>query len=910
MAFLKKLFPSRNDRLLRQYHKTIQKINDLADDYRQLDDSALVAKTSEFKQRLAQGEPLDDLLPEAFATVREASDRVLKMRHFDVQLIGGIVLNDNKIAEMRTGEGKTLVATLPAYLQALPDKGVHIVTVNDYLAKRDSEWMGKIYQFLGLTVGVVVSGQTGEERQKAYQADIVYGTNNEFGFDYLRDNMVLDYEHRTQRGQYYAIVDEVDSILIDEARTPLIISGPAETSTDIYVRINKLVDKLRLELEENDGGDYLLDEKSKQASLTEAGHQHIEKTLVKAGLLKDNESLYDIDNIGMLHHVNASLRANTLFQKNVDYLVKDGEVLIIDEFTGRAMPGRRWSDGLHQAIEAKEGLNVRNENQTLAAITFQNYFRMYEKLAGMTGTADTEAYEFQDIYALETVIIPPDKTTIRQDLSDLVYMTAPEKFDAIIQDIKDCVSKGQPILVGTTSIEASEYLSSLLENKKIKHRVLNAKRHEAESQIIGEAGYPGTVTIATNMAGRGTDIVLGGSINIEQEGTTEASEESLRDDWRQNNQRVINAGGLHVIGTERHESRRVDNQLRGRSGRQGDPGSTRFYLSLEDNLMRIFAGDKVRSIMEKLGVDKGEAIEHPWVSRAIENAQKKVEAHNYDIRKNLLEYDDISNEQRKVIYEQRNELLSQEDVHHNINEMIEVAVGDVVDRHVPAHSSEWDVAGLETLLRSEFALHCPISDWVQNDASLTADTIAKQVLDYARDAYSVIKENVDANHLKVLEKVLMLQVLDYYWKEHLASIDHLRRGVGLRGFAQKNPRQEYKRESFEMFEKMLERIRHTIIANLLKIRKSDDSTTQKATNKKAQQSDNVRYRHEQAENVLQSPKSNQASQRRQVQKQDAAPAEEVEKTDTIRRAKEKIGRNSPCHCGSGKKYKKCCGKAA
>ena len=919
--FLQKILPSRNDRLLKKYGKTVQTINALADEYRVLSDEMLCAKTTEFRGRLANGESLNDLLPQAFAAVREAADRVLDMRHFDVQLIGGMVLNDNKIAEMRTGEGKTLVATLAAYLNALPGKGVHIITVNDYLAKRDSEWMGKIYTFLGLTVGIAVSGQNGEERKQAYQSDIVYGTNNEFGFDYLRDNMALDHEQQVQRQQYYAIIDEVDSILIDEARTPLIISGPANDASDIYIRINKLVKGLRPEIEEGDGGDYLLEEKSKQVSLSEEGHQKIEGRLVKAGMLQTDNSLYDLDNIGLLHHVNSALRANTLFQKDVDYLIKDREILIVDEFTGRAMPGRRWSDGLHQAIEAKEGIKVRSENQTLASITFQNYFRLYERLSGMTGTADTEAYEFQDIYALETVIIPPHKIMIRDDMGDLVYMTVAEKFAAIVQDIKDCIERKQPVLVGTTSIEVSEYVSSLLKKEKIHHQVLNAKRHEAESQVIARAGQPGAVTIATNMAGRGTDIVLGGVYEKESVQIEVAEKEKLKDDWEQRHQQVVTAGGLHIIGTERHESRRIDNQLRGRSGRQGDPGGTRFYLSLEDNLMRIFAGDKVRAIMDKLGVDQGEAIEHPWVTRAIENAQKKVEAHNFDIRKNLLEYDDIANEQRKVIYSQRKELLSSEDVKQNIEDIIETVIPYQVDTYMPLYTTEWDVSGLESALHNDFTLDCPIQQWLDNDDALTADAIATKVSEQAESYYMELEQNIGATRMRIIEKILMLQVFDYFWKDHLAAMDHLRRGIGLRGFAQKNPRQEYKRESFEMFEKMLDRIRYTIISRLFRIRKNDEIVEKNEERKTARDAKQVSYQHQQAEDVLhadadqagQSGASGKQAQARSASKQTEAAGqepEEIAKVETIRREHPKIGRNDLCHCGSGKKYKKCHGKAA
>ncbi len=909
VKFLQSLFKSRNERQIRKYQSVVVRINALTDDYRALDDAALCAKTQEFIDRVRDGEVLEALLPEAFATIKEAADRRLNMRHFDVQLIGGMVLNDGKIAEMRTGEGKTLVATLPAYLNVLGGFSVHIVTVNDYLAKRDAEWMGKIYEFLGLTVGVIVSGQTGEERKQAYGADIVYGTNNEFGFDYLRDNMVLTAEHRVQRGRHFAIVDEVDSILIDEARTPLIISGPSDDASEMYVRINQIVKQLKPEIREGDDGDYALDEKSKQVFLTEAGHQKIENILAQAGLLKGSGSLYDLTNIDLLHHVNAALRAQALFKKNVDYLVKNNEVLIVDEFTGRVMSGRRWGEGLHQAVEAKENVPIKSENQTLASITFQNYFRLYERLSGMTGTADTEAYEFQEIYGLEVIIIPTHRKMIRNDMGDLVYMTAAEKFEAIIEDIKDCVARGQPVLVGTASIETSEFLSSLLNKERITHQVLNAKQHEAESHIIANAGQPGTVTIATNMAGRGTDIVLGGALK-------EIDDIAQVELQKQRHQQVVSAGGLHIIGTERHESRRIDNQLRGRSGRQGDPGSSRFYLSLEDNLLRIFAGDKVRGLMEKLGVEYGESIEHPWVSRAIENAQRKVEAHNFDIRKNLLEYDDVANEQRKVIYGQRDELLDSESVDDNVQHILPEVFSSMVKRYIPVEGMEWDSAGLEQDLKNNFAMDCSVGQWIEHDDSLSADGVAERITRQAWGMHVEASKKFGESQIRVIEKILMLQTLDYHWKEHLLAMDHLRQGIGLRGFAQKNPRQEYKRESFEMFETLLERIRYFFIAYLLRIRIAEEPPAQKNVSSM----EKVTYRHSAAEDALHlgTLRVGDGQMRRKTpvrrigsgmamsdQAQTEAP---IEKVHTIKRRHPKVGRNEPCFCGSGKKYKKCHGK--
>lgn len=904
--FLRSLFPSRNERQLKKYRAVAAHINALEQEYSALDNAALRAKTVEFTERVHRGEALAALLPEAFAAVREAADRCLHMRHFNVQLIGGMVLNDGKIAEMRTGEGKTLVATLPAYLHALGGMTVHIVTVNDYLARRDAEWMGKVYEFLGLSVGIIVSGQSVAERKKAYEADIVYGTNNEFGFDYLRDNMVLAAEYRVQRRRQFAIVDEVDSILIDEARTPLIISGPADDISRMYIHINHMIKKLRPEIHEDDGGDYTIDEKSRQVLLTEAGHQKIESILEEAGLLKGNSGLYDLMNIDLLHHVNAALRAQTLFKKNVDYLVRSNEVLIVDEFTGRVMKGRRWGEGLHQAIEAKENVPIKSENQTLAAITFQNYFRLYEKLSGMTGTADTEAYEFQEIYSLEVITVPTHKQMIRNDMGDLVYMTATEKFAAIVEDIQDCIARGQPTLVGTASIETSEFLSQLLKKEKISHQVLNAKHHEAESRIVANAGQPGAVTIATNMAGRGTDIVLGGALD-------ESGDVAQAETQKQRHQHVVAAGGLHIIGSERHESRRIDNQLRGRSGRQGDPGSSRFYLSLEDNLLRIFAGEKMRTLISRLGVQEGESIEHPWVSRAIENAQRKVEAHNFDIRKNLLEYDDVANEQRKVIYRQRDELLDAESVYDNLQEILPQVFSTLTAQYLPDENTEWDWDKLGQDLKNNFAMDCPVGEWA-GDNFLSQDAVAERITRQAWAAHTEACRKFSDEQMRMIEKVLMLQTLDYHWKEHLSAMDHLRQGIGLRGFAQKNPRQEYKRESFEMFEMLLERIRYSFIAHLLRVRMAETLPERK----REAPLQKVAYRHSAATDILH-PGTASAGGNKVRSSEPSHPADphdtaarltagQTDKVATIKRSHPKVGRNDPCFCGSGKKYKKCHGR--
>jgi preprotein translocase subunit SecA len=898
-AVLKKIFGSRNERLIKAYQKQVLQVNALEKGIAALSDDALRAKTDELRGRLSQGETLDQLLPEAFAVVRETGRRTLEMRHFDVQLIGGMVLHEGKIAEMRTGEGKTLVATLAVYLNALEGRGVHVVTVNDYLARRDAEWMGKIYRFLGMSVGVIVPGLDQEQRRAAYAADIAYGTNNEFGFDYLRDNMAFTTEGRVQRERRFAVVDEVDSILIDEARTPLIISGPTNESSELYGAIDRLIPKLSRQQEEEGPGDYSVDEKGKQVYLTEEGHQHVEELLAQAGLLQEGDSLYDVANIGLMHHLTAALRAHALFQRDVDYMVRNNEVIIVDEFTGRTMPGRRWSDGLHQAVEAKEGVPIQQENQTLASITFQNYFRLYDKLSGMTGTADTEAYEFQQIYNLEVVVIPTHKPMIRDDRGDLVYLTMGEKFQSIIDDIQDCVARGQPALVGTASIETSEYLSDLLKKAKLKHQVLNAKHHEQESHIVAQAGRPGTVTIATNMAGRGTDIVLGGSLDAELAGLGEDADgparEAVKPEWERRHRQVVEAGGLHIVGTERHESRRIDNQLRGRSGRQGDPGSSRFYLSLEDNLMRIFASDRVKGLMQKLGMEEGEAIEHPWVTKAIENAQRKVEAHNFDIRKHLLEYDDVANDQRKVVYQQRAELLETEDISDAIQAILHDVVEGVINAHIPPGSLEeqWDVAGLTEALESQFGLRLPIKDWLDKDESLHEGTLRERIQEEIVRYYQDKERAIGAEMMRRLEKDVMLQILDHHWKEHLAAMDYLRQGIGLRGYAQKDPKQEYKREAFEMFQQMLERIKRDVVSVLTRVQvRSEQELEVMEEQDRRQQA--MEFQHADAQNPL-------------------SPAEEAAAADKVqpyRREGRKIGRNEPCFCGSGKKFKHCHGRLA
>lgn len=887
------VFGSRNDRVLKRLQKTVKQINSLEDDMAKLADADFPAKTAEYQQRFQDGETLEQLLPEAFALVREAGIRALNMRHFDVQLIGAMVLNEGNIAEMRTGEGKTLVATLATYLNALSGKGVHVITVNDYLAKRDAEWMGQLYGFLGLRTGVIVNGLDKEQRKAAYAADITYGTNNEFGFDYLRDNMAFDKDGRVQRGLNFAVVDEVDSILIDEARTPLIISGMVDDRSDLYVSMNKIVPKLIPQEEEDGPGDYSIDEKSKQAFLTEEGNENVERLLQEAGLIEQDRSLYDPTNISVLHHLNAALRAYALYKKDVDYIVKDDMVVIIDEFTGRSMEGRRWGDGLHQAIEAREGVTIQNENQTLATITYQNYFRLYEKLSGMTGTADTEAYEFHEIYSLEVVVIPTHRPMVRKDESDVVFLTGKEKFAAIIEDIIDCQKRRQPVLVGTASIDVSEFLSKELKKQKIKHQVLNAKFHEQEAQIVAEAGIPGAVTIATNMAGRGTDIVLGGNLesqlaNIDDE----QAAKKLKDGWEATHQEVLDNGGLYIVGTERHESRRIDNQLRGRSGRQGDPGETRFYLSLEDSLMRIFASERVSAIMQKLGMDEGEAIESKLVSRAIENAQRKVEAHNFDIRKHLLEFDDVANDQRKVIYEQRNELMDEEDISENIEAMREDVLESVIAEHIPPQSIDemWDVSGLEERLEREFDLRLTIQKWLDDDQHLGEAELKEKIIKSFFQASKDKEALVGSELIRKIEKQLMLDILDRHWKEHLMAMDHLRQGINLRGYAQKNPKQEYKKEAFEMFVVMLDNIKHDVVMFLAKLNITQDSDA--AINQQRSKQQNMQFSQKENASALEKPKQPTAN-----------------KPQPIRNMK-KVGRNEPCPCGSGKKYKQCHGKLA
>ena len=899
-----KIIGSRNDRTVKALKKIVKQINELEPQFASLADADLQAKTIEFRQRLEKGEELDSLLPEAFATVREASKRVFGMRHFDVQVMGGMVLNNNQIAEMKTGEGKTLTATLPAYLNALTGRGVHIVTVNDYLARRDADWSRPLYTFLGMTVGCNLPGMSHEEKQAAYACDITYGTNNEFGFDYLRDNMAFAAEQRVQRPLYYALVDEVDSVLIDEARTPLIISGAAEDSSELYIKINTLVPLLKKQDKEDSeeyqgDGHYTVDEKARQAYLTENGQIFVEEWLKQQGLMSEDDSLFSVANITLLHHVNAALRANTLFERNVDYIVKDGEVVIVDEHTGRTMAGRRWSEGLHQAIEAKEGVNIRNENQTLASITFQNYFRLYEKLAGMTGTADTEAYEFQQIYGLETVVLPTNRPMIRNDMGDLVYLTEQEKYAAIIEDIKDRVAEQRPVLVGTISIENSELLSNVLTKSGIEHKVLNAKFHAQEAQIVAQAGRPGAVTIATNMAGRGTDIVLGGSWQAEIDALENPTDEqiaAIKAAWQARHDAVIAAGGLHIIGTERHESRRIDNQLRGRSGRQGDPGSSRFYLSMEDSLMRIFASDRVSGMMKKLGMEHGEAIEHPWVSKAIENAQRKVEGRNFDIRKNLLEFDDVANDQRKVVYEQRNELLESNDISETINLIRDDVLNRVIDQYIAPHSLDesWDVTGLEQRLRTDFAIELPIAQWIKEDDKLYEEQIRERIIAEIAGNYKHKEELAGHDVLRQFEKSVMLQTLDNLWKEHLAAMDHLRQGIHLRGYAQKNPKQEYKREAFELFTQMLEALKQQVVSILCRVQVQEPDVDAIEEQRRQAEAAQIRtYSHEESNALAED---------------DSSEAEGDQAVEQYVRDGAKVGRNDPCPCGSGKKYKHCHGQ--
>jgi preprotein translocase subunit SecA len=902
----KKIFGSRNERLIKQYMQKVRAINALEPAMEKLTDAELRAKTDEFRERLAKGETLDQLLPEAFAVVREGGRRALGMRHFDVQMVGGMVLHDGKISEMRTGEGKTLMATLPAYLNALSGKGVHVVTVNDYLASRDAEWMGRLYGFLGLTVGVNLSQMLHEQKQAAYAADITYGTNNEFGFDYLRDNMVFQLSEKVQRALNFAIVDEVDSILIDEARTPLIISGQAEDNTDLYLAMNAIPGRLAKQEQEDGEGDYWVDEKAHTVLISETGHEKIEAVMMEMGLLPEGSSLYDASNIRLMHHVNAALRAHAVYHRDQHYVVQPGsdgrgEVVIVDEFTGRLMSGRRWSEGLHQAVEAKEGVAIQKENQTLASITFQNYFRMYAKLSGMTGTADTEAYEFQQIYSLETVVVPTHRPMIRKDMHDQVFLTTKDKYAAVIKDIRDCQERGQPVLVGTTSIEINEYLSELLTREGLRHEVLNAKQHAREAEVVAEAGRPGAITIATNMAGRGTDIVLGGGVQkqidaIDADESLSAAEkatrkERLKSEWQQVHEQVLAAGGLHIIGTERHESRRVDNQLRGRSGRQGDPGSSRFYLSLEDPLLRIFASDRVAAIMNKLKLPEGEAIEHPWVSRAIENAQRKVEARNFDIRKQLLEYDDVANDQRKVIYQERNELLAAENVADTIRSMRTDVINTVIDQHVPPGSMEeqWDVEGAEKMLESEFALQIPLAQWLKEDDKLDEQGLRAKAVEAANEAYAAKEAVVGDEVLRHFERAVMLQSLDSHWREHLAALDQLRQGIHLRGYAQKDPKQEYKREAFQLFSNMLDAVKMEVtrITTTVQIRTEQDV---EVVEQQHEEVSNVQYHHADYDEAL--------AGKDQPEGEEAAP-------DTP-----KVGRNDPCPCGSGKKYKHCHGKLA
>jgi len=901
---LTSIFGSRNDRFVKQLGGIVKKINALEPQMEALSDAELQAKTPEFKQRVANGESLDKILPEAFAVCREASKRVLGMRHYDVQLIGGMVLHLGKIAEMRTGEGKTLVGTLPVYLNALEGKGVHVVTVNDYLAKRDSAWMGKLYNWLGLSVGVVYPGMNHGDKATAYGSDITYGTNNEFGFDYLRDNMALSKEDRHQRGLHYAIVDEVDSILIDEARTPLIISGPADESPELYVKVNRIVPQLKRQEVEDGVGDYWIDEKSKQVHLSEAGQEHAEDLLRRAGIIEAEDGLYAAHNIHVVHHLNAAMRAHALFQRDVDYIVRDGEVVIVDEFTGRTLTGRRWSDGLHQAVEAKEGVPVQRENQTLASITFQNLFRMYGKLAGMTGTADTEAYEFQNIYALEVVVIPTHRDMVRKDHPDAVFLNKAGKFRAVANEIREANGRGQPVLVGTTSIEVSEMLSEQLKEAGIVHEVLNAKQHEREAHIIAQAGRPHAVTIATNMAGRGTDIVLGGSLEaeiaaLEAEAGAELSDaerQRVKAEWQQRHDAVKASGGLHIVGTERHESRRIDNQLRGRSGRQGDPGSSRFYLSLEDNLMRIFAADWVQRMMARMGLKEDDIIESPLVSKQIAGAQRKVEAHNFDIRKNLLDFDDVNNDQRKVIYRQRDELLEAESIKDNIDGIRNDVVADVVDRFVPPNSidEQWDLQGLESELAKEFNLQLPVADHVREQSEIDAEGIANYVQAAARKLFEDKEAAVGGDTMRMLEKHLMLTVLDQSWKEHLGRMDYLRQGIHLRGYAQKQPKQEYKKEAFELFSEMLEKVKREVISLLARVRiRSEEEIAQAEAAERAR-----------AEAV---------ARQMQFQHPDMGgygADEEAADVDQDPSSMPKVGRNDPCPCGSGKKFKHCHGQLA
>jgi len=905
---LKKLFGSKNEREVKRMLKAVQSVNALEEQMLSLSDEQLRSKTEEFKARLEKGETLDQILPEAFAVCREAGKRVMGMRHFDVQLIGGMTLHEGRIAEMRTGEGKTLVATLAVYLNALAGKGVHVVTVNDYLARRDANWMRPLYEFLGLSVGIVTPFQPPEEKRAAYAADITYGTNNEFGFDYLRDNMAFSLQEKNQRELNFAVIDEVDSILIDEARTPLIISGQAEDSSKLYQQINQLIPRLTQHIEEEEGvvtqeGHFSIDEKTRQVELNEAGHQYIEELLTQAGLLAEGESLYSAHNLGLLTHVYAGLRAHKLFHRNVEYIVQNNQVLLIDEHTGRTMPGRRLSEGLHQAIEAKEGLQIQPESQTLASTTFQNYFRLYKKLSGMTGTADTEAFEFQQIYNLPVVVIPTNRPLARKDFNDLVYLTQEEKFAAIIADIKECREQGRPVLVGTATIESSEYVSRLLEKEGFEHKVLNAKHHDKEAEIIAQAGRPGAVTIATNMAGRGTDILLGGNWEVEVaalENPTEEQVAQIKADWQKRHQQVLEAGGLHVIASERHESRRIDNQLRGRAGRQGDPGSSRFYLSLEDSLMRIFASDRVKNFMKALGMESGEAIEHRMVTNAIEKAQRKVEGRNFDMRKQLLEYDDVANEQRKVIYHMRNSLLAADEIGQTIAEFRQEALDAAISAHIPPQSlpEQWDIPGLEAVLYSDFGTRLPVQQWLDEDEKLYEETLRERILEALLAAYNEKEELAGAEALRSFEKQIVLRVLDDLWKDHLSTMDHLRHGIHLRGYAQKNPKQEYKRESFTLFQDLLESIKRDSIRVLshVQVRREDPAEEEARLRREAEElAKRMQFQHAEVSAL------DQPEEEPEVEGQADVAATPV-------RTEPKIGRNEPCPCGSGKKYKHCHGQ--
>jgi preprotein translocase subunit SecA len=939
LKLLTRLFGSRNDRLLRTYAHLVRAANALEKQIQALSDEALRAKTQEFRDRLKAGTALEELLPEAFAVVREASQRTLKLRHFDVQLIGGIALHQGKIAEMRTGEGKTLVATLPCYLNALTGEGVHVVTVNEYLAQRDADWMAPIYRFLGMTVGVIKNAQSHEEKREAYGCDITYGTNNEFGFDYLRDNLAFRLEDRVQRGLAFAVVDEVDSILIDEARTPLIISGPAEESTELYKRIDELVPRLTRQKEEDGPGDFSVDEKQKQCHLSEEGHEKVENLMAEAGLLREGESLYDAANIRLMHHLNAALRAHALYKRDVEYIVRGGEVIIVDEFTGRTMPGRRWSEGLHQAIEAKENVHIREENQTVAQITFQNYFRLYKKLSGMTGTADTEAPEFLQIYGLEVVVIPTHKPMIRKDMPDFVYLTQKDKFQAIIEDIKACVEREQPALVGTTSIETSEFLAELLQKEGIPHQVLNAKQHEREALIVAQAGRPGTVTIATNMAGRGTDIVLGGNLAAElgqlPPEANDLAREGARGDWQSRHQKVVGAGGLHIVGTERHESRRIDNQLRGRSGRQGDPGSSRFYLSMEDNLMRIFGDpNRTKRLLQMAGMKEGEVIESGMLTRQIEKAQRKVEAHNFDIRKQLLLFDDVANDQRKVVYQQRTELMGAEDLSAAVRGIREEAVGTLIDQHMPksAAPTEWDLKGLSEVIAKDFGARVDPKTWLEQDAELEEPALRRRIIDAVNEAYDQKVERIGAPIMRYFEKDVMLRTLDQHWREHLAAMDYLRQGIHLRGYAQKDYRFEYKSEAFEMFAAMLERVKFDTVSMLSRLEvRTQEEFDREEEERRERLMRMLQVEHTEAQSALAGSEEGSAvagaaaAQRGGFQGLGAvprgaagmgagaaarglpAPASPAADQGTFVRSERKIGRNEPCPCGSGKKYKHCHG---